>query len=59
MMDKIDPAKGWYSAQELAGLPGVPGTDSAVMRMAKKIYGQIAENCEEKDWNTRWPRYPS
>ena len=35
-MDKIDPAKGWYSAQELAGLPGVPGTDSAVMRMAKK-----------------------
>jgi putative transposase len=26
----------WYSAQELAGLPGLPRTDSAVMRLAKK-----------------------
>lgn len=32
----FDPTKGWYSAQELAGLPGMPGTDSAVMRAAKK-----------------------
>lgn len=33
---KIDPTKGWYSAQELAGLPGMPSSDSAVMRAAKK-----------------------
>lgn len=32
----LDPTKGWYSAQELAGLPGMPSTDSAVMRAAKK-----------------------
>lgn len=32
----IDPHKGWYSAQELAGLPGMPGTYSAVIRSAKK-----------------------
>lgn len=36
IMKMIDPAKGWYSAQELAGLPGMPVTDSAVMRSAKK-----------------------
>jgi putative transposase len=35
-MKSLDPTKGWFSAQELAGLPGVPGTDSAVMRAAKK-----------------------
>lgn len=35
-MNKIDPAKGWYSAQELAGLPGMPSTSSAVIRAAKK-----------------------
>jgi putative transposase len=35
-MNKIDPAKGWYSAQELAGLPGMPSTYSAVIRAAKK-----------------------
>lgn len=29
-------ANGWYSAQELAGLPGMPRTDSAVMKSAKK-----------------------
>lgn len=29
-------SKGWYSAQELAGLPGMPSTDSAVIRAAKK-----------------------
>lgn len=36
MMDKIDPAKGWYSAQELAGLPGMPGTDRGVRKTAQK-----------------------
>lgn len=35
-MKKIDPAKGWYSPQELAGIPGLPGTYSAVIRAAKK-----------------------
>ncbi len=35
-MKKVDPMKGWYSAQELAGLPGMPESDSAVMRAAKK-----------------------
>ncbi len=35
-MSVPDPGKGWYSAQELAGLPGMPLTDSAVMRAAKK-----------------------
>lgn len=33
----LDPTKGWYSAQELAGLPGMPVTYSAVIRSAKKI----------------------
>lgn len=32
----LDPTKGWYSAQELAGLPGMPATYSAVIRAAKK-----------------------
>lgn len=32
----LDPEKGWYSAQELAGLPGMPTTYSAVIRAAKK-----------------------
>ncbi|MDD2764979.1 MAG: DNA-binding protein [Opitutaceae bacterium] len=32
----LDPTKGWFSAQELEGLPGVPESDSAVMRAAKK-----------------------
>ena len=32
----IDPSKGWYSAQDLAGLPGMPETYSAVIRAAKK-----------------------
>lgn len=35
-MKKVDPTKGWYSAQELAGLPGVAETYSAVIRAAKK-----------------------
>lgn len=35
-MKKLDPAKGWYSAQELAGLPGMPSTYSAVIRASKK-----------------------
>lgn len=35
-MKKVDPTKGWYSPQELAGLPGMPGTSSAVIRAAKK-----------------------
>lgn len=35
-MKALDPTKGWYSAQELAGLPGMPESDSAVMRAAKK-----------------------
>ena len=34
---RIDPAAGWFSAQELAGLPGMPASDSAVMRAAKKF----------------------
>ena len=35
-MKTLDPSKGWYSAQELEGLPGMPGTYSAVIRSAKK-----------------------
>lgn len=35
-MTKIDPTKGWYSAQELAGLPGMPGTDRGVIKAAQK-----------------------
>ena len=35
-MKKIDPTKGWYSAQELAGLPGLPGTDRRVRSAAEK-----------------------
>lgn len=35
-MTIFDPTKGWYSPQELAGLPGLPGTYSAVIRAAKK-----------------------
>lgn len=35
-MNNIDPLKGWYSPQELAGLPGIPATPSAVIRAAKK-----------------------
>lgn len=35
-MKQIDPTVGWYNAQELAGLPGMPKSDSAVMRSAKK-----------------------
>lgn len=33
---KIDPTKGWYSAQELAGLPGMPTTDRRVRARAEK-----------------------
>lgn len=29
-------AQGWFSAQELAGLPGLPSTDAAVLKLAKK-----------------------
>ncbi len=36
VMKPVDPLAGWYSAQDLAGLPGMHQTDSAVMRMAKK-----------------------
>lgn len=32
----IDPVKGWYSAQELAGMPGMPGTDRGVNKAAQK-----------------------
>ncbi len=32
----VDPSKGWYSAQELAGLPGMPGTDRGVKKAAQK-----------------------
>lgn len=35
-MKKIDPTKGWYSAQELAGLPGMPTTDRGVIKTAQK-----------------------
>jgi len=35
-MKKIDPIKGWYSAQELAGLPGLPGTERGVKWRAEK-----------------------
>jgi putative transposase len=31
-----DNSKGWYTAQELAGLPGMPESVSAVIRFAKK-----------------------
>lgn len=29
-------AQSWFSAQELAGLPGLPSTDAAVLKLAKK-----------------------
>ena len=32
----LDPHKGWYSAQELAGLPGMPTTDRGVNKAAQK-----------------------
>ena len=32
----LDPHKGWYSAQELAGLPGMPTTDRGVKKAAQK-----------------------
>lgn len=32
----LDPSKGWYSAQELAGLPGMPSTDRGVKKAAQK-----------------------
>ena len=32
----LDPHKGWYSAQELAGLPGMPGDESNIRKAAKK-----------------------
>lgn len=32
----IDPLKGWYSAQELAGLPGMAGTDRRVRSAGEK-----------------------
>lgn len=32
----LDPTKGWYSAQELAGLPGMPGTDRGIRITAEK-----------------------
>lgn len=35
-MKKLDPTKGWYTAQELAGLPGLPGTDRRVRAAAEK-----------------------
>ena len=35
-MKTIDPLKGWYSAQELAGLPGLPGTERGVFKSAQK-----------------------
>lgn len=35
-MKALDPGKGWYSAQELAGLPGMPGTDRRVRARAEK-----------------------
>lgn len=35
-MKTVDPTKGWYSAQELAGLPGMPTTDRRVRARAEK-----------------------
>ncbi|MER2539319.1 MAG: DNA-binding protein [Azonexus sp.] len=35
-MKTLDPMKGWYSAQELVGLPGMPGTDRGVKWVAQK-----------------------
>ena len=35
-MKKVDPMAGWYSAQELSGLPGMPGTDRGVKKSALK-----------------------
>lgn len=35
-MKKIDPSKGWYSAQELAGLLGMPGTCRGIRKTAQK-----------------------
>ena len=32
----FDPSKGWFSAQELAGLPGMPTTDRGVKKTAEK-----------------------
>lgn len=36
MANKVSVIKDWYTAQELAGLPGMPETYSAVIRWAKK-----------------------
>lgn len=36
MANKVSANKDWYTAQELAGLPGMPETYSAVIRWAKK-----------------------
>lgn len=35
-MKTVDPLAGWYSAQDLAGLPGMPGTDRRVRSTAEK-----------------------
>ena len=32
----FDPSKGWFSAQELAGLPGMPTTDRGVKKTSEK-----------------------
>lgn len=36
MKKTLDPTKAWFSPQELAGLPGMPKTSSAVIRASKK-----------------------
>jgi putative transposase len=47
-MNKLDPMAGWYSAQELAGLPGMPKSDSAVMRSAKKNFWEARRKLRGK-----------
>ena len=47
-MKKIDPTKGWYSAQELAGLPGMPTTDRGVIKTAQKNLWQMRAKARGK-----------
>jgi len=41
-------ANGWYSAQELAGLPGMPGTARGILKAAKKNLWLLREKTRGK-----------
>lgn len=47
-MKKVDPTKGWYSAQELAGLPGLPGTERGVFKQAQKNLWELRAKARGK-----------